>query len=613
MSTNEIRTPEQVLAAIDAAKRPRLRPQLPNAYEVPQDLVERALAELFEDILNLSRIGRSDNLFALGCNSLHLTQIASRIRTHFGVSLPFASFFADPTLSAVARRLRVELGLEEAMDAEPSVQFPLSPAVIEGDEWTLEPIQAPATTLPVTSVVVPSQARPAQLVDCVRELVATLTRYGHSCGLIVADSTPDESIVEQVRGILAKLSKDSGLAIRYVGLTERRHFRERLESLGADRPALEFALGRDTGLPSPGGNRNLLTLLTAGQLFVSVDDDTRCLYARSQQFLPALGPGPLAETIQCFPDRAALVDSLSLRSLDFVRAHSQLLGQSSESLGIKGDDGRIRITVSGVAGDCGWGSPDRYLAVNPASLTPIQSSAQWTNAVTCREMLRVSAHYQVTDHEPLLMTTAFGADNREILPPFVPVGRGSDQVLGHLLPAIDTKARFGHLPWAVLHTPAGNRRFWPGELLRGARTVDIPTMFCGLLPPPQSPPQSPQGLTLVTLGAHLRDLGRRGPRSFADALGDCVRQYRRRQLSALEARSAEVEAELPHWAKDARAFVAAARSGLSQIQGLIPAELLYERELEQAIDTARQLVLNFGDLLEAWPGIALAATRLQEQ
>jgi hypothetical protein len=131
-------------------------------------------------------------------------------------------------------------------------------------------------------------------------------------------------------------------------------------------------------------------------------------------------------------------------------------------------------------------------------------------------------------------------------------------------------------------------------------------MFCALL-------RSSQDLTLVTLGAHLRDLGRRGPQSFADALGECVRQYRRRQLSALEATSAEVEAELPHWAKDARAFVAAARSGMSQIQGLIPAEILYERELEQAIDTARQLVLNFGDLLQAWPGIATAATRLQEQ
>lgn len=609
MSTNEIRTPQQVLAAIDAARRPRQRPQLPNTYEAPQDLVERALAELFGDILNFSSIGRNDNLFALGCSSLHLTQIASRIRTHFGVSLSFASFFADPTLCAVARRLRVELGLEEAMDAEPSVRFSLGAPATEGDEWTLEPIQASGTALPVSSVVVPSQARPAQLVDCVRELVANLTRYGHSCELIVADSTSDESIVEQVRCIVAKLSKDSGRAIRYVGLRERRQFRERLESLGADRSALEFALGRDTGLPSPGCNRNLLTLLTAGQLFVSVDDDTRCLYARSQRFRPVLEPGPLAETIQCFPDRAALVDSLSLRSLDFVRVHSQLLGQSSASLGIRGDDGRIQITVGGVAGDCGWGSPDRYLAVNPASLTPIQSSAEWTIAVTCREMLRVSAHYQVTDHAPLLMTTAFGADNREILPPFVPVGRGSDQVLGHLLPAIDTRARFGHLPWAVLHTPSGNRRFWPGELLRGAGTVDIATMFCALLPPRQSP----QGLTLATLGTHLRDLGRRGPRSFAGALGDCVRQYRHRQLSALEARSAEVEAELPHWAKDARAFLAAARSGMCQMQGLIPAELLYERELDQAIDTARQLVLNFGDLLEAWPGIAMAAIRLQEQ
>jgi acyl carrier protein len=70
--------------------------------EPPQGRVETALAEIWEELLRVERIGRSANFFELGGHSLHGIKLVSRIEDRLGVSLPVIAVFQYPTVRQMA-------------------------------------------------------------------------------------------------------------------------------------------------------------------------------------------------------------------------------------------------------------------------------------------------------------------------------------------------------------------------------------------------------------------------------------------------------------------------------------------------------------------------------
>jgi acyl carrier protein len=99
------------LAGLEGARpavSTQARPALRNAYVAPAGTVERAVAELWQEMMGLEQVGAHDNFFQLGGHSLLATQIVSRLRDAFAVELPIAGFFEAPTvagLAAVVERL----------------------------------------------------------------------------------------------------------------------------------------------------------------------------------------------------------------------------------------------------------------------------------------------------------------------------------------------------------------------------------------------------------------------------------------------------------------------------------------------------------------------------
>jgi len=81
------------------------RPALEESFAAPRTPAEKALAEIWCELLGLQEIGIHDDFFALGGHSLLATQVISRLRERFRPDLPLQCLFEHPTVARLAEHL----------------------------------------------------------------------------------------------------------------------------------------------------------------------------------------------------------------------------------------------------------------------------------------------------------------------------------------------------------------------------------------------------------------------------------------------------------------------------------------------------------------------------
>ncbi|HEX9941780.1 MAG TPA: non-ribosomal peptide synthetase, partial [Thermoanaerobaculia bacterium] len=84
---------------------PEAAPPVPAATAEPRTPLERAVAEIWQEVLQLDRVGLDENFFDLGGHSLRLLEVHSRLSALAGSELPLMELFRHPTVSALARFL----------------------------------------------------------------------------------------------------------------------------------------------------------------------------------------------------------------------------------------------------------------------------------------------------------------------------------------------------------------------------------------------------------------------------------------------------------------------------------------------------------------------------
>ena len=80
----------------------RLRPLLDKAYVAPYTPMEKKLAEIWAQVLDLDQVGIIDNFFELGGHSLLATQIISRVVATFRINVSLKSLFQASTVTDMA-------------------------------------------------------------------------------------------------------------------------------------------------------------------------------------------------------------------------------------------------------------------------------------------------------------------------------------------------------------------------------------------------------------------------------------------------------------------------------------------------------------------------------
>jgi acyl transferase domain-containing protein/acyl carrier protein len=81
------------------------RPDLATAYVAPRDELEEQLAEVWQALLGLDRVGVHDDFVQLGGHSLMAAQLIAQLRNRFGVEVPVRVLFEGGTIADLAARI----------------------------------------------------------------------------------------------------------------------------------------------------------------------------------------------------------------------------------------------------------------------------------------------------------------------------------------------------------------------------------------------------------------------------------------------------------------------------------------------------------------------------
>jgi acyl transferase domain-containing protein/thioesterase domain-containing protein/acyl carrier protein len=107
------------------------RPNISSTFVGPKTPIERELAAMWSELLGVEEVGRNDDFFELGGQSLIAVRLFSRLRKKYSIDLPLATLFEAPTIAECAAIVAGSLGVADVAKGD----------VVEGDggEAAVEP------------------------------------------------------------------------------------------------------------------------------------------------------------------------------------------------------------------------------------------------------------------------------------------------------------------------------------------------------------------------------------------------------------------------------------------------------------------------------------------
>lgn len=483
---------------------------------------------------------------------------------------------------------------------------------------------------PIRDLGIPTCGDPALLRRAVRSWLAYARHHGRSLRITVADDSPDEARAEAQRLAARALESELGITLRLAGPRDRAGLAAELGRLGGIDPRLiAFALG---SRPQPrigiGANRNLLQLLHPGRPFLSADDDIiasfevppphpLALWIHAEEvpmhthFFESVAETEARVAVSADPDALGLQEAFLGCPVSAIVARlsgpASLRGAGDHLVrAIQERSVRVAATALGLAGDCAsdclaffsllsGGDTEQHVLARPVPLAP------------SREVLR-RTEFPVLCQGGYLMTYCHAVDNSLPLPPYFPVGRGEDQTWQRLLHWVLPDTVIAHLPLAVRHRPAGDRRFAPEDYLDPCARFPANAYLLGILGMPVAPAGQDEPATRLNLMARHLDVATADPVRFADLARHAWQAYLSHHRGLVVAAEASRHG-YPDWWHDAlRAIRERLDSRLAR-PGEVPLDYAGDTGLA-ALEPFRQDLKHFARLLECWPALRAAADRL---
>lgn len=460
------------------------------------------------------------------------------------------------------------------------------------------------------------------------KLLATAGEEIKDLRLTVADYGASRGDEAHNRDIVTTLSEK----VEYLGPTEKEDLTVELGRRCGEPELVRFALfGGGPLATGAGANRNALLLRHAGKRYATLDDDVSPGFAPVPEgHPPSFFSGLDPSRFRFFVDRNAAREAWQPGNANVAEIHGEWLGRGPSALvdsipgvcpdlsqagpdwfsKLQGAHLSIAATVCGFVGDCGMRSNRGYPGLMDASFSELAATEEiYQVNRRNREVFRGVDRLSIGSGE-FFFGACNGLDGRELLPPFSPSGRGSDNLFGLMLWHLFDDALVAVLPSVCGHFPSDQKVF--PEKWSDAYEVTLGDMMGCLI---QHHGRSrPIGLSraegLRQFGEWLENLAQWPKRSFEEFLFDQLGQSRSGMIRYFEFRLAQHDVTPSLWEEDVVEILDLLRDWFDQE----PAKAILPREgRDNGWDSStgtvnlQQWLGWYGRLLGAWPLIMDAA------
>lgn len=492
----------------------------------------------------------------------------------------------------------------------------------------------------ISAIVIPTSNRVESLERTLLSYVVQTKTFGHDVEFVVGDDSGSADYRAHTRGLLRSICRSHGVRIAYAGKEEKKKFVDALSGVCGMQPELvAFGLLGDDGAAATGANRNALMLDTVGQLIYSADDDTVCRVARPTGADDAVldihglsqrvwdGHDAPADFIwQVFRDLNAAVEATPADDGDVLTLHGGLLGLQVKdirasfekaqvrveiSAGQRGapstDSSRVMFTMMGLLGDVGVDERWHLLSTNHGTLSQLFDEELLQLSLDSRTVVKCTRRTTLTRWVGL-HGMFFGADNRNLLPPFFPLFRGQDSLMGWMARQCYPSDLFGFLPRALLHVPPPRGYARSFEYLLCNHTlanivVDV-IKSDRIWPAPEA--------ALEGMARSLVGVGSMPLPDFIEALR---RRWRADAHPSIPSYIAALEQQpaAKHLRERLQRIVETKQKSRSDDDGSLPFDVREGRDPDEARAATQTLIHRFGELVGAWPALVQGSLELRKQ
>ncbi len=467
--------------------------------------------------------------------------------------------------------------------------------------------------------------RPAALKRVLESYAANFREHGRKPECFIVDDSRDAATRRSCRETLATTARGfPELDFSYWGAEEKSKWADDLaRRSGVARSTIDFAIGDPfrTGY-TPGANRNALTLLSAGRMIVSVDDDTLCRIRRPRGDSTAIRitergestrvwvQGSFSELTAAYPEISE--DFLGLHAKTLGRKVSDIVGETPKSNlfvepiseGFQASilsGASVRLGWTGIAGDCGYAKPGYLLFLGGEERARfLTGESEYEAYLRGRQIVRVTDETTLTPGG-VFQSTAIAMDGREILPPFMPVFRGEDMAFGILFRTALRGAAVAYHSFTVDHLPIESRGHARSDLwstMSESNFLDTASVFLAQIP---FRPELSSEDAIATAGEDLRNRVDIGESDFRAFFEEMRRKSIDGRIEWFEGLLVRHGSEPRYWADDLSRFIAEFRKSGESTEKMVPFELRSGADVTGALRNVQRLMVEFARLLEAWP------------
>jgi len=363
--------------------------------------------------------------------------------------------------------------------------------LVSADQWLqrIEYNQKNTSPDPNWVLAITTCDRPALLQRLLDSALPHITTVTPPARLLLLDDSRQTSHRTENQSIWRDWLERCGLLGEYWDRTARINLCHELGQKFSDYDAqsIDWLLSPQTvdeRISTPGQNRNLALLLSAGRRLLILDDDCILTAQEHRQRTPSLHVGTLLIQTVPFRDRSALTDTMQPLDINPLASHLHYLGmsfgqlckwamQNSEGLDwlrtldpatrkrLEASSAAVSVTLNATSGDPGTGDMGWLYTRASHCNSEIARYLQDIEDNARNERLFWRGRHQplLTYDENLMTTTLTGLDNRILLPCVIPFGRGEDRMLGSGLQALHESSLFFCHNWSLPHEPEPVR-YW---------------------------------------------------------------------------------------------------------------------------------------------------------